>query len=75
MPLSNVPRPQTRVLIFNQQGYRDSINLLEVLAKMLLPYSATKPQHVIFCPTPPKSDTAGNQDFVNLASDNRVGPN
>ncbi|KUJ23915.1 FolC bifunctional protein [Mollisia scopiformis] len=59
-------KPEPRVLIFNQQGHRETIELLERL------FAATERQlkfdHVIFCPsTPPASST--KKDHVNLQTD------
>ncbi|KAB8302804.1 hypothetical protein EYC80_006149 [Monilinia laxa] len=56
-----------RVLIFNQQGHREAIGLLEGL------YSATqesvKFDHVIFCTTSIQKENASKKDFVNLSYD------
>ncbi|KAE8449476.1 hypothetical protein EG329_008084 [Mollisiaceae sp. DMI_Dod_QoI] len=59
-------KPEPRVLIFNQQGHRESMELLEGL------FAATRGQtkfdHVIFCPSvPPASST--RKDHVNLQTD------
>jgi folylpolyglutamate synthase len=62
-------RPGTRILIFNQQGHREAVSLLEGL------YNSTKTQtpiqfdHVIFCPTVPVSTSTSSKDFVNLSTD------
>ncbi|KAJ8070391.1 hypothetical protein OCU04_000767 [Sclerotinia nivalis] len=56
-----------RVLIFNQQGHREAIGLLEGL------HSATKEtvkfDHVIFCTTSIQKENASKKDFVNLSYD------
>jgi folylpolyglutamate synthase len=53
-------RPGTRVLIFNQQGYREAMELLEELFKAIRIQGSEPFDHVIFCPTVP-SDKLGNR--------------
>ncbi|CZR56050.1 related to folylpolyglutamate synthase [Phialocephala subalpina] len=59
-------KPEPRVLIFNQQGHRESMELMEDL------FASTKGRskfdHVIFCPSvPPASST--RKDHVNFQTD------
>jgi folylpolyglutamate synthase len=42
-------RPGTRVLVFNQQGHRDSLTLLEDLYSAITSHGLVKFDHVIFC--------------------------
>jgi folylpolyglutamate synthase len=51
-------RPGTRVLIFNQQGHREAIALLEELFRAVKSQESLHFDHVIFCPTIP-SDKLG----------------
>ncbi|PBP26795.1 putative Folylpolyglutamate synthase, partial [Diplocarpon rosae] len=56
-----------RVLIFNQQGHRESVELLESLFNVISSETDVRFDHVIFCPTVPA--TISNKDHVNLSTD------
>jgi folylpolyglutamate synthase len=53
-------RAGTRVLIFNQQGHREAMQLLEGLFNAIKVQGFVPFNHVIFCPTVP-SDKLGNR--------------
>ncbi|KAF5878608.1 putative tetrahydrofolylpolyglutamate synthase protein [Botrytis fragariae] len=56
-----------RVLIFNQQGHREAIGLLEGLHSAI--QGSVKFDHVIFCTTSIQKENASKKDFVNLSYD------
>ncbi|TGO89538.1 hypothetical protein BPOR_0104g00020 [Botrytis porri] len=56
-----------RVLIFNQQGHRETIGLLEGLHSAI--QGSVKFDHVIFCTTSIQKENASKKDFVNLSYD------
>ncbi|CAL3970141.1 unnamed protein product [Diplocarpon coronariae] len=60
-------KPGRRVLIFNQQGHRESVELLEGLFNAISSEADIKFDHVIFCPTVPV--TQSSKDHVNLSTD------
>ncbi|KAF8852836.1 FolC bifunctional protein [Acephala macrosclerotiorum] len=61
-----VDKPEPRVLIFNQQGHRESMELMEDLFNST--QGRLKFDHVIFCPSvPPASST--RKDHVNFQTD------
>lgn len=62
LPLT-VRRQGTKVLIFNQQGHRESIELLEGLHTAVA-QSNIKFDHVIFCPTVPSSESTNKGMFL-----------
>ncbi|KAJ5041769.1 uncharacterized protein L3040_005337 [Drepanopeziza brunnea f. sp. 'multigermtubi'] len=62
-----ISKPGPRVLIFNQQGHRDAVDLLEGLFKAASSQNRINFDHVIFCPTVPASKS--NKDQVNLSTD------
>ncbi|KAH6724739.1 Mur ligase [Leptodontidium sp. MPI-SDFR-AT-0119] len=57
-----------RILIFNQQGHRESVELLEGLYNAIKTQNSVKFDHVIFCPTVPPFQ-AFKKDHVNLSTD------
>ncbi|KAL2076193.1 hypothetical protein VTL71DRAFT_1136 [Oculimacula yallundae] len=57
-----------RVLIFNQQGHRESVELLEGLYNAIKFQNTIKFDHVIFCPTVPSAQAA-KKDHVNLSTE------
>ncbi|KAG4430323.1 hypothetical protein IFR05_014194 [Cadophora sp. M221] len=61
-------KPGPRILIFNQQGHRESVELLEGLFNAIKSQKAVKFDHAIFCPTVPPSQ-ASKKDHVNLSTD------
>ncbi|CZT06446.1 probable folylpolyglutamate synthase [Rhynchosporium agropyri] len=61
-------QPGPRVLIFNQQGHRESVELLEGLHNAIKSQGSIKFDHVIFCPTVPSSE-ASKKDHVNLSTE------
>ncbi|KAK6615254.1 Folylpolyglutamate synthase 2 [Botrytis cinerea] len=56
-----------RVLIFNQQGHREAIGLLEGLHSAI--QGSVKFDHVVFCTTSIQKENASKKDFVNLSYD------
>jgi folylpolyglutamate synthase len=58
-------RAGTRVLIFNQQGHREAVELLEGLFKAIKTQESLDFDHVIFCPTVPV-DKLGNRGISAL---------
>ncbi|TGO45407.1 hypothetical protein BOTNAR_0672g00020 [Botryotinia narcissicola] len=56
-----------RVLIFNQQGHREAIGLLEGLHSAI--QGSVNFDHVIFCTTSIQKENASKKDFVNLSYD------
>ncbi|PVH86710.1 FolC bifunctional protein [Cadophora sp. DSE1049] len=61
-------KPGPRILIFNQQGHREPIELLEGLYNAIKSQNAVTFDHVIFCPTVPSAQ-ASKKDHVNLSTD------
>ncbi|KAK0115737.1 Folylpolyglutamate synthetase [Cadophora gregata f. sp. sojae] len=63
-----VQRPRPRILIFNQQGHRESLGLLTGLYDAIKSHNTVTFDHVIFCPTVPPAQ-ALKKDHVNLSAD------
>lgn len=67
-PPEDSKAPAIRVLIFNQQGDRDAVKLLESLYRKTSPFN-----HVIFCPSASQTSGKSQKDFVNHTHDEQVG--
>lgn len=61
-------KPGPQILIFNQQGHREAVELLEGLYSAIKSQNAVTFDHVIFCPTVPSAQ-ASKKDHVNLSAD------
>ena len=62
LPASNkLHRPGRRVLIFNQQGHREAMALLQGLHDAITAQGLVKFDHVIFCPAASRADDAGSK--------------
>jgi len=62
-------KPGFHVLIFNQQGHREALGLLEGLFRAISSQGLAKFDHVIFCTNAVQADSAIKRDFVNHAYD------
>lgn len=61
----------TRCLIFNQQGERDAVELLETLFNVIVTQGKVKFDHVIFCTTKARPEMA-SRDSINHTLDNHT---
>lgn len=84
MSLLTRNRPGARILIFNQQGHREAMELLEGLSLAIKAQKSMAFDHVIFCPTVPSKtsnirgmdprplpdlNADGFSDSINLSTD------
>ncbi|CAG8949381.1 hypothetical protein HYFRA_00005008 [Hymenoscyphus fraxineus] len=61
----------TRVLIFNQQGHREAVELLEHLYHAINKHNVVF-DHVVFCPTVLLPSSSTKKDFMNAANDTQA---
>ncbi|RDL29789.1 Folylpolyglutamate synthase [Venustampulla echinocandica] len=64
--------PASRVLVFNQQGFREAVALLEGLQQAIAQQGLVNFDHVIFCATDQNSKGQKKKDFVNNNADSEA---